>query len=89
MAAAEAASASMRRGNSQSMLVVGVQSGNAVDGIDVGLFEFEPLVRSADDARQLGQSLRYTTVANKTFPFTPDERSWVLGLSADPVLSEP
>ena len=33
------------RGNSQTMRVVGVQSGNAVDGIDVGIFDFEPLVR--------------------------------------------
>lgn len=70
------------RGNSQTMRVVGVQSGNAVDGIDVGIFDFEPLVRSQTDPRALAKSLKYTTIANKTFPFTPEERQYVLGLRA-------
>jgi hypothetical protein len=34
------------RGNTRTMRVVGVQSGNAVDGIDVGIFDFEPVRRS-------------------------------------------
>lgn len=62
--------------------VVGVQSGNAVDGIDVGIFDFEPLKRSTTDPRQLAAPLRYTTLANKTFPFTPEMREYVLGLRA-------
>eukprot|EP00519_Triparma_laevis_P013394 CAMPEP_0182490054 /NCGR_PEP_ID=MMETSP1321-20130603/34_1 /TAXON_ID=91990 /ORGANISM="Bolidomonas sp., Strain RCC1657" /LENGTH=1079 /DNA_ID=CAMNT_0024692183 /DNA_START=288 /DNA_END=3527 /DNA_ORIENTATION=+ len=75
-------SAIFPRGNSQTMRVVGVQSGNAVDGIDVGIFDFDPLVRNPSDPRALAQSLNYTTVANKTFPFTPEERNYVLGLRA-------
>jgi threonine synthase len=70
------------RGNSQTMRIVGIQSGNAVDGIDVGIFDFEPLVRSKSDQRALAGSLRYKVVANKTFPFTPEERQYVLGLRA-------
>ncbi len=70
------------RGNSQTMRVVGVQSGNAVDGIDVGIFDFEPLVRDPSDPRRLAGSIKYTTIANKTFPFTPEERQYVLGLRA-------
>lgn len=79
---AEMASQSNRRGNSQSMRVIGIQSGNAVDGIDVGIFDFEPLNRSAKDPRMLNGSIQYKTVANKTFPFTAEERNWVLGLRA-------
>ena len=69
-------------GNSTTMRVVGIQSGNAVDGIDVGLFDFEPLNRSETDSRALAGSIKYTTIANKTYPFTPEERQWVLGLRA-------
>ena len=47
--------------------VVGLQSGNAVDGIDVGVFDFEPPVRSSDDPRALQGSLSYRAIANKTF----------------------
>jgi len=68
------------RGNSKTMRVIGLQSGNAVDGIDVGIFDFEPLNRHAADPRKLAGTVKYTTVANKTFPFTPEERNWVLGL---------
>ena len=35
------------------MRIVGIQSGNAVDGIDVGIFEFDEPVRSATDLRKL------------------------------------
>jgi len=61
---------------------MGIQSGNAVDGIDVGIFDFEPLNRSSKDPRMLAGSLTYTTLANKTFPFTPEMRQYVLGLRA-------
>jgi anhydro-N-acetylmuramic acid kinase len=81
-ASAEANSVSMRRGNSQSMRVIGIQSGNAVDGIDVGIFDFEPLNRDPNDPRKLAGSLKYTAIANKTYPFTPEERKYVLGLRA-------
>jgi hypothetical protein len=64
------------------MRVMGIQSGNAVDGIDVGIFDFEPPVRSATDPRALVGSLQYTTVANKTYSFTPEMRQYVLGLRA-------
>lgn len=70
------------RGNRRPMRVIGIQSGNAVDGIDVGIFEFEPLDRHPDDARALAGSLKYTTLANQTFSFTPEQRQWVLGLRA-------
>jgi 1,6-anhydro-N-acetylmuramate kinase len=70
------------RGNAQTMRVVGVQSGNAVDGIDVGIFDFDPLVRNPSDSRSLAASLNYTTLANKTYSFTPEERQYVLGLRA-------
>lgn len=64
------------------MRVIGVQSGNAVDGLDVGIFDFEPLERNPLDPRALKQSVKYTTVANKTFPFSPERRSIVLALRA-------
>jgi hypothetical protein len=35
-----------QRGNARPVRVIGIQSGNAVDGIDVGIFEFDPLNRS-------------------------------------------
>ena len=70
------------RGNTRPMRVIGIQSGNAVDGIDVGIFEFEPLTRSMIDPRALAGSLKYTTLANQTFSFTAEERNWVLGLRA-------
>ena len=53
-----------------------------VDGIDVGVFEFEPVHRSAADPRALVGALQYTTLANKTFAYTAEERQWVLGLRA-------
>ena len=74
--------ATAQRGNSRTMRVIGVQSGNAVDGIDVGIFDFEPVDRSPADPRALNKSLEYTMVANKTFPFTPEQRQYVLGLRA-------
>jgi anhydro-N-acetylmuramic acid kinase len=64
------------------MRVMGIQSGNAVDGIDVGIFDFEPLNRSAKDPRMLQGSIQYKTVANKTFSFSAEERNYVLGLRA-------
>ena len=70
------------RGNTRTMRVMGIQSGNAVDGIDVGIFDFEPPVRSGSDPRALAGSLKYTTVANKTYSFTPEMRQYVLGLRA-------
>lgn len=70
------------RGNTRPMRVIGIQSGNAVDGIDVGIFEFEPLTRHPDDPRALAGSINYKTLANQTFAFTPEERQWVLGLRA-------
>jgi len=48
----------------------------------LGIFEFEPLNRSTSDPRMLSGSIKYTTIANKTFPFTAEERQWVLGLRA-------
>lgn len=69
-------------GNATTMRVIGLQSGNAVDGIDVGIFDFEPPHRSALDPRALAGSIRYRTIANKTFSFTPEERQWVLKLRA-------
>ena len=68
------------RGNSKTMRVLGVQSGNAVDGIDVGIFDFEPLVRSENDPRALAKGIEYRTVANKTYPFTYEERQFILSL---------
>ena len=82
MSGAEAALAEAPRGNSRTMRVMGIQSGNAVDGIDVGIFDFEPPVRSDSDPRALVGSLNYTTVANKTYSFTPEMRQYVLGLRA-------
>jgi len=69
-------------GNTKPVRVIGIQSGNAVDGIDVGIFEFDPLNRSPDDPRVLAGSIKYRTLANKTFPFTPEQRQFVLGLRA-------
>ena len=62
--------------------VIGLQSGNAVDGIDVGIFDFEPVgaKRSAEDRRKVLGGLRYTTLANKTYSFTKEERDFVLEL---------
>jgi 1,6-anhydro-N-acetylmuramate kinase len=62
--------------------VIGLQSGNAVDGIDVGIFEFEPVNRDPADPRRLSGPLKYTTLANKTFSFTAAQRQYVLGLRA-------
>jgi hypothetical protein len=47
------------------MRIVGIQSGNAVDGIDVGVFEFPPPRRDLSpgaDPRQLVGALDYKTV---------------------------
>jgi len=68
--------------NGRKMRVVGLQSGNAVDGIDVGVFDFEPIERSETDPRALAGPLKYTTIANKTYPFTAEMRNYVLGLRA-------
>jgi len=70
------------RGNRGTMRVIGLQSGNAVDGLDVGIFDFEPVERDLTDPRALKGSLKYKTIANKTFPFTPEQRSYVLALRA-------
>lgn len=70
------------RGNRTTMRVIGVQSGNAVDGLDVGIFDFEPVERNSSDPRALKQSIRYTTLANKTFPFSAERRRYVLALRA-------
>ena len=67
-------------GKAKGMRVIGIQSGNAVDGIDVGIFDFEPVTRDSQDPHKLGGPLKYTTLANKTFPFTPEQRKLVLGL---------
>ena len=64
------------------MRVMGIQSGNAVDGIDVGIFDFAPLDRSSADPRALNRGLQYQVVANKTYPFTRERREYVLGLRA-------
>jgi hypothetical protein len=45
---AAAAAAANPMGNSQRMRVIGLQSGNAVDGINVGIFEFDPVNRSKE-----------------------------------------
>eukprot|EP00658_Telonema_sp_P-2_P012159 TRINITY_DN14631_c0_g1_i4.p1 TRINITY_DN14631_c0_g1~~TRINITY_DN14631_c0_g1_i4.p1 ORF type:complete len:457 (-),score=117.38 TRINITY_DN14631_c0_g1_i4:277-1647(-) len=60
--------------------VVGVQSGNAVDGIDVGIFDFGEPVVSTQDPRNVVAPIPYTTLANKTFNFTPEQREYVLAL---------
>ena len=62
--------------------IIGLVGESSVDGIDVGLFDFEPLNRSEADPRALAGSIKYKTIANKTFPFTPEERQYVLGLRA-------
>ena len=56
------------RGNRRPMRVIGIQSGNAVDGIDVGIFEFDPLVRSSDDvsARQERVASTHTAASTST-----------------------
>jgi anhydro-N-acetylmuramic acid kinase len=64
----------------KAMRVIGIQSGNAVDGIDVGIFDFEPVQRDGTDPRKVGSQLKYTTLANKTFTFSPEQRNLVLGL---------
>jgi len=60
--------------------VVGVQSGNAVDGIDVGIFDFEEPICDAKDPRLVTAPIKYTTLANKTFTYTAEEREYVLSL---------
>ena len=62
------------------MRIIGVQSGNAVDGIDVGIFDFEPLERDLEDPHKLSKPLKYKTIANKTFSFTKEQREYVLSL---------
>lgn len=74
--------AAMMTRENRKMRVVGLQSGNAVDGIDVGVFDFEPLKRDPNDPRALAAPLKYNTLANKTYSFTAEERNFVLGLRA-------
>lgn len=67
------------------MRIVGVQSGNAVDGIDVGIFDFHivPTPRGKDeDPRKITSPIVFKTLANKTFPFTKKDRDFVLALRA-------
>jgi anhydro-N-acetylmuramic acid kinase len=68
--------------NQATMRVVGLQSGNAVDGLDVGVFEFTPAATDPSDPRALSAPLEYKVLANKTYPFTPEQRQYVLGLRA-------
>ena len=51
--------------------VVGIQSGNAVDGIDVGIFDFEDPTPSKEDPRLINTPIKYETLANKTYAYTP------------------
>jgi len=64
------------------MRVLGVQSGNACDGIDCGIFDFEEPQRDPDNPKQVIRPVRYKTIANKTYPFTREQRDYVLGLRA-------
>lgn len=62
------------------MRVIGVQSGNAVDGIDIGVFDFPPPRRSkaiGSDQRVLIGKLNYKIIANKTFSFTAEKREYM------------
>jgi len=74
-----------KRSKELKMRVVGLQSGNAVDGIDVGVFDIT--LRDADkidklDLNSFAGKISYETIANKTFSFTEDERNFVLKLRA-------
>jgi ribosomal protein S18 acetylase RimI-like enzyme len=52
--------------------VLGIQSGNAVDGIDIVVVDFEePLLSAARTVSQLG----YHVVAFETFPWSPEKQS--------------
>jgi len=66
----------------KAMRVIGIQSGNAVDGFDVGIFDFEPAVISDVDERRLAEPLKYKVLANKTFPLNAEKRELILGLRA-------
>lgn len=86
---AEAAAAAREEGsNDLNMRVVGLQSGNAVDGIDVGIFDItlkDGLLDEGDaklDLNKLAGRLSYKTLANKTYSFTEEERAFVLKLRA-------
>lgn len=56
---------------SMATRVVGIQSGNAVDGIDVGIFDFEDPIPSAEDPKLINTPIKYETLANKTYAYTP------------------
>jgi len=64
----------------QKTRIIGVQSGNAVDGIDVGIFDFGEPTCHPDDHRRVIAPIPYTTLANKTFSFTPEQREFILAL---------
>ena len=68
--------------SAEPLRVLAIQSGNAIDGIDVGIFDFEPPHKSAANVRQLGRPLRYRAVASETYPFTSEERRYILRLRA-------
>jgi len=63
-----------------STRVIGIQSGNAVDGIDVGVFDFEEPTTDPSDDRLVNTPIPYKTIANKTYPYTEEERNYVLSL---------
>jgi len=57
--------------------VLGIQSGNAVDGIDIVVVDFEePLLSSSRTVSQL----RYHVVAFETFPWSPENRQEIFTL---------
>jgi anhydro-N-acetylmuramic acid kinase len=69
-----------RMASERPLRVVGIQSGNAVDGIDVGIFDFPAPTRDAADPKKIIGPINYKVLANKTFSFTPEQRKYVLRL---------
>lgn len=67
-------------GSKKVMRVLGLQSGNACDGIDAGLFEFEE--PEHDGRKNITAPVRYKVLANRTFGFDKERRDYVLGLRA-------
>jgi anhydro-N-acetylmuramic acid kinase len=61
------------------MRVLGLQSGNACDGIDAGIFEFEEPERNG---KHITAPVKYKCLANKTYPFDKTRRNRVLGFRA-------